>query len=274
MSEKTQPAPEATVPEAKEKKGIIRGTITYPWGTVQNATVKAGEISIASNNLGKYEFPSLEPGSYNIEVHAPFPGYEKSAQKVEVAAGETKGLDIHLDFEKAVVEGHVYDVNGKPVAGANLSGVLYGKDMQTATTDDEGYFKIDKVTPGDRFMRVNARGYVAETKDFTANKEGATVVEFRLQPASFKVYGVVKDESGKPVQAEILLMRMGIVVQKTNSDVATGSYEFPVMPGIYEINAMASGYQPRGWHGSVSADMKVDFSMALAPAAPPSDQTM
>jgi hypothetical protein len=268
MSKETEPTSETTVPEAKEEKGIVRGTITYPWGTVRDATVNAGEISVASDSSGKYEFSSLEPGSYNIEAHAPFPGYEASAQKIEVAAGETKVLDIYLDLEKAVVEGHVYDANGKPVAGATLSGVLYGKDMQTATTDEEGYFRFDKVTPGDRFMRVNVRGYVGETKDFTAKKEGATVIEFRLQPASCRVYGAVRDESGKPVQAEILLMRMGIVIQKTNSDLATGSYEFPVVPGIYEVNAVASGYQPRGWHGSISADMKVDFSMVLAPEEP------
>jgi hypothetical protein len=272
MSKETEPTSETTVPEAKEEKGIVRGTITYPWGTVRDATVNAGEISVASDSSGKYEFSSLEPGSYNIEAHAPFPGYEASAQKIEVAAGETKVLDIYLDLEKAVVEGHVYDANGKPVAGATLSGVLYGKDMQTATTDDQGYFKFDKVTPGDRFMRVNARGYVGETKDFTAKKEGPTVIEFRLQPASCRVYGVVRDESDKPLQAEILLMKTGIVIQKTNSDVATGSFEFPVVPGIYEINAVASGYQPRGWHGSVSGDVKVDFSMALTPEEP-SDET-
>ena len=60
-------------------------------------------------------------------------------------------------------------------------------------------------------------------------------------------------------------MKSGIMVQKVKSDAATGQYEFPVLPGTYEINVVTSGYIPTGWHGPVSADMKVDFSMVLAP---------
>jgi hypothetical protein len=76
-------------------------------------------------------------------------------------------------------------------------------------------------------------------------------------------YGTVSDESGKAIQAEIFLMKSGIVIQKTKSDVSTGDYEFPVLPGIYEINAVASGRTPTWWHGSVSADTKVDVSLVL-----------
>ncbi len=180
---------------------------------------------------------SLVPGSHSIEAHAPFPGYEATTQKVEIAAGETKVLDIFLDFEKAVVKGQVCDTSGRPIAGASLSGIVYGNKVQTATTDDQGYFKFDKVTPGDRFLRVNARGYAAETKDITAKKEEPTVVDFRMQPASCKVFGLVRDESGKPMEAEVTLLKAGIVIQRTNSDAATGSYEFSILPGIYEIDA-------------------------------------
>ena len=259
MSEQTQSASEAVAPENKKEGGVIRGTIKYPWGAVQNATVTAGEKSVAADSAGNYEITSLESGSYTVEAHAPFPGYETMVQKVEIVAGETKMMDIYLDFQKAVVEGHVYDINGKPVAGATLSGVFYGQNVQTTATDDQGYFKFDKVTPGANFMRVSARGYMAETRDFTAKKEGATVIKFGLQPAGCRVHGVVTDESGKAVQAEVHLTKDGIVIQKTNSDAATGSYEFPVLPGTYQITIVAPFYEPRGWYGSISADTKLDL---------------
>jgi len=274
MSKQDESTQKPVVPEDKKDKGVIRGTIKYPWGTVRDATVTAGEMSVTSDTAGKYEILSVDPGSYSVEARAPFTGYEVTTQKVDIVAGEAKVVDIYLDFEKAVVEGHVYDSSGKPIAGAALSGVLFGKDMQTVTTDENGCFRFDKVTPGDRFIRVNARGYMAETRDFTAKKEGATMVEFRLQPASCRFYGVVTSESGKPMQAEILLMKSGIVVQKTNTDAATGGYEFPVLPGIYEINVMAPDHQPRGWHGSISAHMKIDFNMELAPEQPTDEQGM
>jgi uncharacterized membrane protein len=254
--------------EDKREKGVVRGTVKYPWGTVHEAKVTAGEVSVVSDKAGNYEI-SLDPGSYDVQAHSPFPGYESTAQKVQISAGEIEVADIYLDFEKATVEGHVYDIGGKPVVGAVLSGVLYGKEMQSVTTDDQGHFRFDKVTPGNRFMRVNARGYVAETKEFTAKKETTTVVEFRLQPAKCKLYGVVTDADGKALQAEILLMKSGIVFQRTSSDLPTGAYEFPVLPGIYEVNVMAGGYLPRGWQGSVSADTKVDFTMVYASQEPP-----
>jgi hypothetical protein len=272
MSTRSESAPPAEPPDEKKEKAAIRGAVKYPWGKVRNASVTAGEISVVSDNGGSYEIAPLDPGSYSVEARAPFPGYEAATQSVELVAGEAKVVDFYLDFEKATVEGHVYDVNGNPISGAVMSGVLYGQEMQTVTSDDQGFFKFDKVTPGDRFMRVNAQGYMGQTKDFTAKKEGVTAIEFRLQPASRRIYGTAKDKSGKAIQAEILLMKSGIVVQKAKSDASTGGYEFPVLPGIYEINAVAPGYIPTGWHGSVSADMKVDLSLALAPEAPPENQ--
>jgi hypothetical protein len=269
---RNESAPPAEPSDEKKEKAVIRGTVKYPWGEVRKASVTVGEISVVSDNAGNYEIASLDPDSYNVEARAPFPGYEAATQKVELAAGEIKVVDFYLDFEKATVEGHVCDVDGKPIGGAVMSGVLYGQEMQTVTSDDQGFFRFDKVTPGDRFMRVNAQGYMGQTKDFTAKKEGVTTVEFRLQPASCRIYGTATDESSKAIQAEIFLMKSGVVVQKTRSDASTGDYEFPVLPGIYEINAVASGRTPTGWHGSVTTDMKVDLSLVLAPETPPEGQ--
>jgi hypothetical protein len=256
----------------RRERAAIRGTVKYPWGQVRNASVTAGEISVLSDNAGDYEIAPLDPGSYSVEAHAPFAGYEAAVQSVELVAGETKVVDFYLDFEKATVEGHIYDVSGNSISGAVISGLLYGRKMQTVTSDDQSFFRFDKVTPGDRFMRVNAQGYMGQTKDFTAKKESVTTVEFRLQAASCRIYGTATDKSGKAIQAEILLMKSGIVIQKAKSDASTGGYEFPVLPGTYEINAVAPGHIPTGWHGSVSADTKVDLSLGLAPETRPENQ--
>ena len=143
-----------------------------------------GEKAALSNNEGKYEVSALEPGPYNIAAEAPFPGYEATPQKIEVLTGESKTVDIYLDFKKTTVDGHVYDQAGKPIAGATLSGVLSGKDMETVTTDEQGYFKFDRATPGDRFIRVNARSFMGQTLDFTAKDRETTSLEFKLSPAS------------------------------------------------------------------------------------------
>ncbi len=268
MQGDSKPSSKDAAPQASER-GVIRGVVKSPWGTVGGATVTVAGKPATADVAGKYEMPSLDPGTYEVTAQAPFPGYEAVPQKIEIAAGETKDVDVYLDFKKTVVEGYVYELNGKPIAGAALSGVLYGSDMQTAKTDERGYFRFDKVTPGGRFMRVNASGFMGETRDFTAKEETATRVEFRLTPATCKIHGTVTDENGKPLQVELHLLRSGIVVQKANSDANSGYYEFPVLQGIYEILPIPRpGYSPKGWHGSVTADTKADFAFVPAPEMP------
>jgi hypothetical protein len=260
VTEATEPVTEATVPE-EAPKGLIRGNIKYPWGIVKDAKVVAGEKTTLSDKEGNYEIPALEPGSYEVVAQAPFPGYEALPQTVEIKEGETKAVDIYLDFKKAVVEGRVYDHAGKPIAGATLSGVLSGKDMESVTTDGEGRFRFDKVTPGDRFIRVNATGFVGETRDFKALEKQTTTLEFRLTPATCKVSGIITDPQGKPLSGEVLLLKKGIVVQKTKSSTETGYYEFPAVPDRYEVLPMVQGYQQKGWSGSVTTDVKADFRL-------------
>jgi large repetitive protein len=236
--------------------------VKYPWGTVKDANIVAGEKKVLSDNAGNYEVDSLDPGSYTIVATAPFPGYEALPIPVVVKVSETQVIDIYFDFKKAVVEGHVYSKDGKPIAGATLSGVLSGKDMDSVTTNVEGYFKFDKVTPGDRFIRVNAPGFVGETRDYTAAEKQSTTLEFHLTPATCKISGSIKDTTGNPLSGEVLLLKAGIVVQKTVSDPKTGYYEFPAVPDRYEVLPMVQGHTPSGWSGSVTTDVKADFNLA------------
>jgi hypothetical protein len=268
-SEKAQPVPPSDAGSRKipedTSKGIIRGTISYPYGTVKGAKIALGEAYTLSDAAGNYEFTALNPGSYSVVAEPPFPGYEASLQTVELEAGITQIVDIYFDFKKAVVEGRVYDQEDKPIVGATLSGVLSGKDMESVTTDERGSFRFGRVTPGDRFIRVNAPGFLGETRDFKAVENEPTTLEFHLEPATSKISGTITDDVGRPLRAEVLLMKGGIVVQKTTSNPETGCYDFPVVPGRYEILLVIPGYITRGWSGSITADTKADFSLKPMP---------
>ncbi len=67
--------------------------------------------------------------------------------------------------------------------------------------------------------------------------------------------------TGKPLSGEVLLLRKGIVVQKTIADPKTGYYEFPAVPDRYEVLPMVLGHNPKGWSGAIAADVKADFSL-------------
>jgi hypothetical protein len=265
-----------TIPEVKKEpqrsevvmeKGTIRGEVRYPWGTVAHATVTVGDKSVVSDASGKYEIPEVDVGVHAVFAKAPFPGYETAPQSVTVAAGETKVVDFYLDFEKTIVHGFVYGAESKPIAGATLSGVMSGKDVVTAVTDEKGHFKFDKASPGYQFIRINAPGYMGQTQDFTAKKNEETKLEFRLTPAACKIHGIVTDTGGKPLRAEVHLSKSSVIVQRTWSNTETGYYEFPVLPDTYSLLANAAGHISNGWRGSVSADTKVDFKLAALPEA-------
>jgi hypothetical protein len=251
--------------EEPTKKLAIRGEIKYPWGAVAHANITVGGKSAESDREGKYEIVDLDPGDYSVQVKVPFPGYETSPQNVTVAAGQTKVVDFYLDFEKTIVHGFVYGAEGKPIAGATLSGVMSGKDVLTAATDEKGRFKFERARQGNQFIRVNAPGYVAQTLDFAAKKNEETKLEFCLTPAAYKIYGIVTDTGGKPLRAEVYLSKSSVIVQRTWSNTETGYYEFPVLPDTYNLLANAAGHISNGWRGSVSVDTTVDLKLAALP---------
>ena len=249
------------------EKGTIRGEVRYPWGTVARATITVGGKSAESDREGKYEIPDVDVGVHTIFAKAPFPGYETEPQSVTLAAAEARVVDFYLDFEKTIVHGFVYGTEGKPIAGATLSGVMSGKDVETALTDEKGRFKFERARQGNQFIRVNAPGYVAQTHDFTAKRNEETKLEFCLTPAACKIHGIVTDTGGKPLRAEVNLSKSSVIVQRTWSNTETGNYEFPVLPDTYSLLANAAGHISNGWRGSVSADTKADFKLAALPEA-------
>jgi uncharacterized surface anchored protein len=249
-------------PAAPVEKGTIRGEVKYPWGTVAHANTTAGDRSAVTDGTGNYEIMGLDPGDYSVRAKAPFQGYEAAQRSVTLAAGETKVVDFYLDFEKTTVHGYVYGADGKPVAGATLSGVISGKAVETAVTDKKGYFKFENLSPGNQFIRVDSAGYMGETRDFTAKKGEETRLEFHLTPSSCKVHGTVMDENDRPLRAEVVLSsEFGVILEKTQTNAETGYYEFPVLPGTYNLLGMAAEYQLKGWRGSISADQKLDLKL-------------
>ncbi len=226
------------------------------------AIVSIGSMTVTADHDGKYELNDVEPGTYTVSAKAPFPGYEPASQEMTLAAGEIKVVDLHLDFEKTLVHGYVYGADHKPLAGAAVSGIMSGKDVGNAVTDDKGLFKFDKATPGSQFIRVTAPGYVAQTRDFSAKRGERTKLEFNLVPSDCKVHGTVLDENDRPLVAQVALSsESGVILERIQSDAETGHFEFAVIPGTYNLLASGSGYLSKGWRGSISTEQKVDLKL-------------
>lgn len=259
---KPEPKDKTAHLDAPPEKGAIQGEIKYPWGTVAHATVTIGVKSAISDPTGKYKISTLDAGEYTVDVKVPFPGYQTAPQHVTLAKDESKVVDFYLDFEKTIVSGLVHGVQDKPIGGATVSGVMSGKDVETAVTDEKGHFKFDKASPGYQFVRINAPGYMGLTHDFTAKKNEETKLDFHLTPGTCKIFGTVLDENDKPLRSAIILSSgSGAILQKTESNAETGHYELSVLPGTYNLLAKGTDYRSEGWRGSISTDRKVDFKL-------------
>jgi uncharacterized membrane protein len=186
---------------------------------VKNARIVVGERHGFSDSDGKFEISGVPPGKCTVTVKAPFPGYEAQVQATILSAGETKTVDFYMDFERTTVHGHVYNQDGQPIAGAILDGVRSGKDMENTETDEKGYFKFERVSPGNLYVRVNAVGYMGEIRDFTAKKGEKTELEFHLVRGTCKVSGTVTDKTGLPLYAELRVqLTSGLILMKTWSN--------------------------------------------------------
>jgi hypothetical protein len=250
------------VAEVKQERPALVGTVKYPWGTVAGATIMVADKSVTSDSAGNYQIAELAPGSYTATLKAPFPGYEVAPQNVTVTEGETSVLDFNLGYEKTLVHGHVYGLDGKPISGATLSGVMCGNDVTSTLTDDKGYFKFENARPGYQFLRINAPAHVPQTHDLDVRKGDDTKLEFHLTPANCHIRGSVLDASNHPLSAEITLSsESGIILQKTRSNAETGYYEFPVQQGVYGLLVTAPEHQPKGWRGQISSDQNLDFKL-------------
>jgi hypothetical protein len=251
-------------------QGTISGTVKYPWGIVKNAKVTVGEKYGYTNSDGKFVITGVSPGKCTATAQPPFPGYEPQIQEMIMAAGETRAVDFYLDFEKAVVQGHVYDQDGKPIAGAILDGVKSGKDMESTVTDEAGYFKFERASPGNRFVRVNATGYMGEIRDFVATKGEKTELEFHLTRGTCKVHGTVTDKTGRPLRGELRLqLTSGLILMKTLSAADNGYYEFFALPETYDIVVDVEGYHADVWRGLISEDTQVNFKLTSFSELPP-----
>ena len=114
--------------------GTIRGTVSDAQGAViANATVTvknngtAQVRAVKTGSDGTYQVPTLNPGSYSIEIVAP--GFAKVvAKELDITVGETAAYDAHLRIGSADT---VVEVQG------NSSPLIDAAQTQQANTIDE-----------------------------------------------------------------------------------------------------------------------------------------
>jgi len=189
---------------------------------------------------GKFLLDEIRPGQYRVEVTAK--GFAPAAvEDVTVTEGaSTEGLKLSLK-EGGVVEGTVSDLGGAPIARATVfarvledaapagPGRAPVANATSATTDEDGHYRIAGLLADDYEIYASAPAYCLSTRERVRAEDGRVLkMDFKLSMGSILTVAVtdkdgapakdakveLRDERGEPVYNE----RIRQVIERYRQD--------------------------------------------------------
>lgn len=223
--------------------GTISGTVIASDNgePVANATVVGensdGEVYEATTGEnGTYSLTDISSGSYVVNIADAPPGYEIE-EIVTVEPGEhVDGVDLKLDRTNGSIDGYVTNAAGIPIADATV--VDADQDAFRVTTNEDGYYQIDGVTPGTTALRATADGYDDSNIEFVDVNPASTTTANLTLGTYFEVSNLEAPETA--TQGETITVNATVTNTGEKEDTRTVFY-FP--PGT-DFGSNIVDYQP------------------------------
>ncbi|MEM8997312.1 MAG: carboxypeptidase-like regulatory domain-containing protein, partial [Acidobacteriota bacterium] len=191
---------------------------------------------------------SLRAGE--VELIFGVEGYAARRVKVVLEPGQDlEDLEVQM-ARGARLEGRVVSTRGEPITGAAVATFPGGRPMAqadpvSATSDGQGFFMLEGLTPGPHDLEVRHSEYKSQRREVDVESAGASIRlgEIELEGPLLHIAGRVVDADGRPFEgAEVKLEGGGFHRQP-----ATGPAEFRFgvpRDGIYRVVASAPGRAP------------------------------
>lgn len=200
---------------------------------------KDSEPRATSGRDGRFTLRGMEKGIYALKASRP--GHATSTLTEVEIPPQTAGdiPDIVLPPE-AQIKGRIADVEGRPIAGAKVSGVVAEAHSGEAISDDEGAFTLSGFAAGASVvLSASAAGY-SEANKVVRAPEGDVVVVLQRHGA---LRGRVEDAGTlAPIQA--FQIRMGLGSRWRSFRTPDGTFEWEDLPpGRWNFVAQVPGYQ-------------------------------
>jgi protocatechuate 3,4-dioxygenase beta subunit len=241
-------------------------------------------IRVVTNGKGRYVVEGLPPRRAFVHIGEGFHPRFRMSHEMEVAAVEGAGPNVaQLDRERSVtvdlelipapmISGRVTDVDGKPVAGAQVQVVLAGRSMldfmheSPARTANDGRYVIAAPPFGDTGraqVAVGARNRsVVRSKPFEIGGESVTVdvalprfenVTLRVTaPDGSGVAGArvafASSEDMSSYRDASILVSPHVEGRALRTD-ANGTIALQLVRGTYDFAAAAKGFQTKSIAG-------------------------
>lgn len=271
-TDKTAVAEETTPVIQKIAEGSIEGQVANAEGPVVSATVSIGMNITYTDSKGEFLIEHIPLGIQKVRAKSPTSRFYDSAIDTLVQADRRNELFIFLSEVTGSVEGTVVDESGKPLIGAEVSGLFrLSNPPEIATTDEKGRFTFKDIPRGSYFVRAKAIGHMIDGVSVNVIGGSTVVADFKLKSGSLTITGNVLSKQGAPLGCELLLMRKGIVVTRAyTTEAGYGKFRFEnLVPDVYEIGTLAAGYISKGWHGKLEESAVVNFELESSPPPEP-----
>jgi hypothetical protein len=247
--------------------GNVEGVVTTSRGPLNGAVVSIGELKTTTDASGRFALEKVAAGPMKLTVTSPDAQFEGASADVVVEEDDVKDLYLYLRESPGTISGVVTDESGSPLPKAKVWGTLTSLQPTTVETDEKGHFVLTGAPAGEHYIRAKADGYMSEGASVHVLGSRTVDCDFALKAGAISLTGVVLDTGGKPVEADLYLLRKGVVVLRIRSSASDGKYVFPdLLPGVYEISMVSLGYVPKGWSGRLNKDGVVNFELeAMTP---------
>ena len=235
-----------------------------PLGIEKRMTSMRNSQAFKAREDGTFTLDGLEPGRYDLTVHAEGFG-DTTIEDLELGADGRRGQVVMLPPEALVTGQVVSKRTGLPIEGADVSPAkgsaieqmfegMMGKGPR-ATTDDEGHFTMRGLDARPVSLHVRHADY----REHTAEPLVLTPGETRdLGPIALsdggRVHGRVLDRDGRGVPSVVVLL--------TNSTGSTVKRDSTDPEGRFAIGGLPPG---------TFNVMRVDFTMEMSEDAGPMD---
>ncbi|MDQ7780066.1 MAG: carboxypeptidase-like regulatory domain-containing protein [Planctomycetota bacterium] len=254
------------VPVADAGVTIWGDTGTERWGSRRQ-----------TDREGEYRFDDLAPGRARVTVrHQRY--VEKTSQEIELHEGEhVARVDLVL-ARGGEVSGRVLSDAGAALARAtvtvwDMEGGVSAPRENYATTDANGFYRIQGVKPGVKRLAAQAAGYVSALRDDVQvqNTNATKGVDFTLV-AGLKISGTVRDQLGNAVeQADVRAMprdrytgdrRFTSLKEVSARTDSQGYYELAgLAEEPYDVAVRAKGYKEEVRGEVVPGNIIMDFTL-------------
>jgi len=206
-----------TVYDSETREPVEGASVSLKTGIENLMERFRGGDLVVSDESGRFRFGRLDAGPVKLIVS--HQRYEPlHLDRIVVMEGETvEGFELFLT-RGAVIKGHVYGPDGRPVSGASLIvSTPTASTMKSGRTDGDGFYEISGLPPGSyqvtrlamRFdMDDDFLGSLMSGLDIKAvklEKDQIKTLDFRVNvdDGSRVVTGVIRD-AGDPVKSAFI----------------------------------------------------------------------